>query len=464
MGKPASMVILLLAATSIGAETREFCLDGTWDLGARYQGKTPGPGERVPAHWCVVTEDDGDRVLFRARGKANPDLGGSWVVAYDPPDRVRIVNRDDPPDIEFDGASVADEARRVRRLDPGRLFDEITARGNAPDGLDVRTSERHVVEVLATADLPLRGRVPVRWQWRWDDETRPHATLSAGDDVIFEADGRYRSVPPDEARDLWSPTDGIAPVQVPGDAWPARIDMQWLRLADGVHLVRGVRTGFQHLVVETSDGLVVADAPAGWVELHQLPPADLVPGLGISGLSERLVDFLLDEFPGRRIAAVAITHGHDDHAGGARAFAAESATIYAPGELREFLSAALMSDAMPRDRLSGRDAVANVVGVDKAVDIGTDAARVRLLPLGPGPHADAMLGVWAVNGGYFFVSDVHVPNSDADVPRAERAATECWFAAWAVDHLPADVVVVNSHSTATSPVSRLRKYLDSDLC
>ena len=44
------------------------------------------------------------------------------------------------------------------------------------------------------------------------------------------------------------------------------------------------------------------------------------------------------------------------------------------------------------------------------------------------------------------------------------AATECWFAGWAVDNLPPDTVVINSHSTAQTPVSRLDEYLQSDAC
>ena len=101
--------------------------------------------------------------------------------------------------------------------------------------------------------------------------------------------------------------------------------MQLEELADGIYFVRGVRTGFHHLVIDTEQGLIIGDAPAGWVEITQIPPADLVPGLGISGLSEKFIDFLGEQFPGKAIRAVALTHLHDDHAGGARAFAATTA-------------------------------------------------------------------------------------------------------------------------------------------
>ena len=84
--------------------------------------------------------------------------------------------------------------------------------------------------------------------------------------------------------------------------------------------------------------------------------------------------------------------------------------------------------------------------------------------MGKNPHVTAMLGIWAVDRGYFFVSDVHVPGSDADAPTAARATTECWFARWATANLPPSTIVINSHSSARTPVSRLERYLDSDPC
>ena len=216
------------------------------------------------------------------------------------------------------------------------------------------------------------------------------------------------------------------------------------------------------MVVETEDGLVVADAPAGWVELHQFPPTDLVPGLGISGLSEQLISFLAQEFPGVPVRAVALTHHHDDHAGGARAFAAVGAEVYAPAEVAQFLDAALNRDTMPADQLHE---TRNNVLIRPVVDIVTlhDGDHpVRLISLGQSPHVEASIGILAE--GYFFQSDLHVPNSDSDNPRADRAATECWFAAWAVQNLPYDTTVINTHSLFRTPVSRLDRYLESDLC
>ena len=455
-------LISLLPPLAVAEVATEFCLDGEFNLGARFQGMDPAVDEFVPTRWCVVTEDGSDRVLFSGQGKSNPDLEGSWTVAALPPYLVRIVNREDPPDIEFHGANGTDEASQTRRIDPHRLLEEHSE--TPIDDVRIEVDDGHVTTLVSSADLPLRGRVPVTWHWDWSDDSRPGLILAVDGDVMFRARGGWRTLDEAEAAALWQPTPGAEPTEVPGEYWPARVNMRLIEMADGVHLVRGVRTGFQHLVVETTAGLVVADAPAGWVELHQIPPTDLVPGLGISGLSEKLIDYLAEQFPGQPIRAVALTHAHDDHAGGARAFAASRAVIFAPAEYTGFLESALNSDRMPRDRFTSVNGAIDVIPVSDPITLDDPVNTVRLLSIGPGPHASASLGVHAVDAGYFFVSDLHVPSSDSDRPRSHRALTECWFARWAVANLPPGTLVLNSHSTPRTPVSRLENYLQSDAC
>lgn len=457
------LTLSYLAAPTVGAApTTEFCLDGEFNLGARYQGMLPDTDEFVPTVWCVVTEDGSERVVFSGAGKSNPDMDGRWTVALLPPDVVRIVNAEEPPDIEFRGADSGAEALRVRRIDPRRFVEEHQ---RSPNGqLNAKIRKGKLRTLRTTADLPLRGRVPVVWQWSWKDDEHPQLTLRVDGEVFFRARGSWRSLTEDEAQRRWRVTPGPDPVQVPGERWPAQINMQRVDLADGVYMIRGVRTGFAHLVVDTAKGLVVADAPAGWVELHQIPPTDLVPGLGISGLSERFIDFLAAEFPGRPIRAVALTHAHDDHAGGARAFAAAAAAVYAPTAVVPFLKNAFNRDNMPHDRFTDIERDVAVIPVATVVTLDDDKNPVRLLPMGASPHSSAAIGVHAVAAGFFFVSDVHVPRSEADTPRVERAATECWFARWAVRNLPPATVVVNSHSAQQTPVSRLANYLESASC
>jgi glyoxylase-like metal-dependent hydrolase (beta-lactamase superfamily II) len=443
--RPLCVLALICSAVSAAAETTEFCLDGEFDLGARYQGHATAAGELYPARWCVTTDDSG-RVSLALSGHSNPDMAGSWSVAFLPPDLVRIVNRDSPPDVEFRTDKAEAEAKRTRLLDPRWAA--------SPD--DPALTLQTMVE------LPLRGRVPVEWSWHALHENSPRLEIAVDGTIMFRGTGSRRTLPNDEATAVWAVTPGADPVQVPGDRWPSRVDMELVNLADGIYVVQGVRTGFDHLVVETDTGLVVADAPAGWVELHQFPPVDMVPGLGVSGLSEGLIDFLGQHFPDEPVRAVALTHHHDDHAGGARAFAAAGAAVYAPAEVADFLETALNRDSMPPDRLTAAGNSLKVLGVPDSLTLDDPVHPVRLINMGSSPHAVSSLGVLA--GGYFFESDLHVPNSDADEPRTARAVTECWFAGWAVSNLPADTIVINSHRSVQTPVSRLARYLESPLC
>lgn len=462
-----------------------FCLDGEFDLGARYQGHSHRPGENYPVRFCITSAPlsgapAGDSpVHFSGEGHSNADMSGRFDVTYLPPDRVRLVAGDGEPDILFAGQPIAAEARRVRRLDPRRLAAEVlhgegwSDQGDGwfrrripggPDDIRVRLEDDRVVRVETVADLPLRGRVPVVWTWNWEGAV-PAAELAVEGEVMLRGEGSRRRLTAGEAEALWQ-RDGREPaaVELDGSLWPATTGMDIETISDGVHLVTGVRTGFHHLVVETGSGLVVADAPAGWVELHQVPPADLVPGLGISGLSERFIDFLAERFPGQPIRAVALTHAHDDHAGGARAFAAAGAAVYAPQPVATWLEAALNRETMPEDRLDRAGGRVTVEPVDGSLRLDDPDRAVELLELPDGPHVDAALGVWVPEAGVFYQSDLHVPAGETDAPRSDRLASECWFARWAVTHLPENARVYNSHTRVVTARERLASHAGHPSC
>ena len=154
------------------AQTTEFCLDGEFDLGARYQGLQPAAGELYPARWCVTTDASG-RVLLAISGNSNPDMSGSWSVAYLPPDLVRIVNRGSPPDIEFRTPAATAEAKRTSLLDPRHAA----------------LPEDPILIVRTLVDLPLRGTVPAEWRWRALHENNPRLEIAVDGAVMFRGTG-----------------------------------------------------------------------------------------------------------------------------------------------------------------------------------------------------------------------------------------------------------------------------------
>jgi hypothetical protein len=189
-------LIVLISSPSLAsaAGVTEFCLDGELDLGARYQGMKPEAGEFYPTTWCVITEDDSQRVLFSGSGRSNPDMDGVWTVAYLPPATVRIVNRDSPPDVEFHGTDNLDEALRVRRIDPRRLLQEFEATPGALDGTRLQIVENQLSSVKTSAALPLRGQVSVDWNWDWTNAEVPQLRLMLDDTLLYKATGRWRDL------------------------------------------------------------------------------------------------------------------------------------------------------------------------------------------------------------------------------------------------------------------------------
>ena len=457
---------------------RSFAWLGEYDLGVRLQGTDVMQTERTPASWCVITEDDTERTYFSLSGLVNPDMDGTFALSYFPPDRLRIINAETPPDVEFVEAAIGDEAGRQRRMDPFRLLEElhvhpewitsipdaetrIVQYPGSPFVARIHIQLERLQSVETEVDLPLRGRVPIRWVWDWDGDRSAQVSVHVDTSIVFLGRAQWRDV---RAEDIWTLSGGEAPRELPGDYWPSRVAMQMDTLSNGVYRVLGVRTGFHHLVVDTDQGLVIGDAPAGWVELSQIPPADLVPGLGISGLSESFIDFLYDHFPDKPIRAVAITHAHDDHAGGARAFAAVGAQLYATAPVVEFLETALQSPKMPPDWFSSSSHSLGITPVESRIVLNDSQHTIELMDMGSSPHVSSALGIWVRESGYFFQSDLHVPSSDDIEPPASRAATECWFAQWAVDNLPLDTMIMSSHTTRMTPVSRLAERVGTEVC
>ncbi|XOV77416.1 MAG: MBL fold metallo-hydrolase [Aestuariibacter sp.] len=456
----------------------QFCLTGEFNLGARLQGMTPEQDEFYPMTWCITTESNSGNITFYAEGKSNPDMEGSYHVKFIPPDKVQLLAENGNVELQFDGAIIANEALRHQRMNPDFLLKELednpdwilsSNSNNGEQIYKVRYPDNgfiHTVSVKSHrlnsvktwADIPLRGRVPVVWQWHWNTD-QATLTILLADQLLMRATASRNTL-------HYQPRQGIinSPHQLPGKAWPSRQAMSINTLADDVFMVTNVRTGFHHLVVKTQKGLVIADAPAGWVEVHQIPPTDLVPEQGISGLSESFIGFLKQQWPDSPIAAVILTHFHDDHAGGARAFAAHGAEVYSHATNQAFLEKAFNSPAMPSDQLSMKGEKVKVLGISQPVNIASTDNRLVAYPIPKSPHANAGLAVYVEQHQILFVSDIHVPSGDSSTPRQDKLITDCWFANWAAENFPKQTRIYNSHNMRTTPMTTLYGYRVSEAC
>jgi glyoxylase-like metal-dependent hydrolase (beta-lactamase superfamily II) len=152
-------------------------------------------------------------------------------------------------------------------------------------------------------------------------------------------------------------------------------NIEWLKLADGVHKVAG--GSHATIVIEMRDHLVAVEGP-----LYEARTAPVV-----QSIKER--------FPGKPIRYVVPTHHHLDHSGGIRAFMAEGAAMLVPFAAKDFYTRVAKAphtrqpDSLERNR---RTVVIEAFG--GAPRVLTDGSRrVEVHPL-PTSHAEDIVVIY----------------------------------------------------------------------
>ncbi|MGH9816611.1 MAG: MBL fold metallo-hydrolase [Candidatus Acidiferrales bacterium] len=186
------------------------------------------------------------------------------------------------------------------------------------------------------------------------------------------------------------------------------------RLADGVFLIEGLGGGgYRVLFVEFREYIGVVEAPLN------------------EDTSRTALRLIRETVPNKPIRFVAITHHHDDHSGGIRAYMAEGITVVTtPGNapfLRGVIRApfTIQPDAYAR---SGRRGASSDFIENKRA-IFTDGHRtLQLLDIGPGPHAEEMLVAWLPREKILFQGDLMNRPPDGSLNPANE--TTVHFAEW----------------------------------
>lgn len=209
-------------------------------------------------------------------------------------------------------------------------------------------------------------------------------------------------------------------------------NVEWTRLADGVHKIQGV--GHATIVVEMRDHLVVVEGP--------LYDARTTP----------VVQSIRDKFPNKPIRYVVPTHHHLDHAGGIRAFMATGATLVAPFSAKEFYSRVAKA---PHTRKPDSFAMQPTAVVIEAFGGGprilTDGQRrVEVHPL-PTSHAEDLVVVYLPENKILIEAD-HISPRNGQVRRAPLVKEFIT----ALDKLDLDVSTIVGIHGDSAPLSATR--------
>jgi glyoxylase-like metal-dependent hydrolase (beta-lactamase superfamily II) len=176
--------------------------------------------------------------------------------------------------------------------------------------------------------------------------------------------------------------------------------IQWVELAPGVHKIQG--GSHATILVEMRDYLVAVEGP-----LYEARTAPVV-----QSIKER--------FPGKPIRYAIPTHHHLDHAGGIRAFMAESAAIVVPFNAQAFYAKVARAphtrnpDSLERNRSA---VVIEAFGGGPRV-LSDGARQVEVHPL-PTSHAEDLVVVYLPKERLLIEAD-HINPRDGQVRPGPR--------------------------------------------
>ena len=158
--------------------------------------------------------------------------------------------------------------------------------------------------------------------------------------------------------------------------------------------------GYNVLVVGFKDHVFIMEAPLG------------------DGASRLAIAEARKLFPGKPIRYIAVSHHHDDHAGGIRGYIAEGATLISlPGEKTFFEKVAQSRFTIIRDALARNPQPLKIEVIERGKRVLTDGTTtVELIDIGPGGHTDEMLVAYLPNEKLVFQGDLVNRPANNDPP------------------------------------------------
>lgn len=149
------------------------------------------------------------------------------------------------------------------------------------------------------------------------------------------------------------------------------------------------------LIVAMQDFLVIFDAPINEWQ------------------SRFTIDAAKAKYPGKPVKYLVLTHHHTDHAGGARTYVAEGASVIVPSPDKAFFEQVFAAPhAVIVDELQKHRKSATVIEVADQMTLRDDGGEIRLYNIA-NPHVDGMLVGYMSKDDILWVTDMYSPARDA---------------------------------------------------
>jgi glyoxylase-like metal-dependent hydrolase (beta-lactamase superfamily II) len=229
-------------------------------------------------------------------------------------------------------------------------------------------------------------------------------------------------------------------------------------VAKGVYVF--LTGGLNPMFVEFKDFVLAVEAPAQHPTLERVP-ADAQTGS--DQISERFIQKIKEKIPNKPIRYLAVTHFHSDHAGGARAFLAEGATLLTtPGNKDYFEKLAAAKYNIMPDRFSRQPGRA-VIETFAGKRVITDGERsVELINVGASPHATENVVVYLPQERILFQGDLFYYSGLTSFPAKDpsRDRVMKFFADWLIKSKLEAVQIYGFHDRGFATMTQVRQILN----
>jgi glyoxylase-like metal-dependent hydrolase (beta-lactamase superfamily II) len=230
-----------------------------------------------------------------------------------------------------------------------------------------------------------------------------------------------------------------------------------MTVAPGVYVT--LVGSFTVMFVEFKDFVLAVEAPANVPNTDYLP-ADTQPGS--TTLSESYIRKIKETVPNKPIRYLTVTHFHNDHAGGTRAFLAEGATIVTtPGDKRLYERMAAASYQAVPDRFSQARRPVRIETFARKRVITDGVRTVELLNTGVNPHTAESVVVYLPAEKILYQGDLFYFDLGGAFPPKDRLIVMRPFARWLMKNQLAPEQLYQTHEVGFATLKHVRQMLES---